>query len=64
MVIIELASELESDLQDTVDWGKKLISMLEKLNKLHLTGLNTLVLLVSKWIGLFLRKNHLLRCWG
>ena len=59
-----MASELESDLQDTVDWGKKLISMLEKLNKLHLTGLNTLVLLVSKWIGLFLRKNHLLRCWG
>ena len=32
---LELASELESDLQDTVDWGRKwllLISMLEKLN--------------------------------
>ena len=32
---LELASELESDLQDTVDWGKKcslLISMLGKLN--------------------------------
>ena len=24
----------------------------------------TLVLLTWKWIGLFLRKNHLLRCWG
>ena len=24
----------------------------------------TLVLLTWKWIGLFLRKNHLLKCWG
>ena len=24
----------------------------------------TLVLLVRKWMGLFLKKNHLLRCWG
>ena len=31
---LELASELESDLRDTVDWGRKwlVISMLEKLN--------------------------------
>ena len=31
---LELAFELESDLRDTVDWGRKwlLISMLEKLN--------------------------------
>ena len=29
---LELASELESDLRDTVDWGGFLILMLEKLN--------------------------------
>ena len=38
-----------------------LISMLEKCSWLHLTGLITLVLLVWKWMGLLLRKNHLLR---
>ena len=42
---LELASELESDLRDTVDWGL-LISMLEKLNWFHLTCLITLVLLM------------------
>ena len=40
------------------------ISMLGKLNWFRLTSLITLVLLMSKWMGLFLRKNHLLRCWG
>ena len=30
----------------------------------HLTSLITLVLLMWKWMCLFLRKNHLLRCWG
>ena len=38
--------------------------MLEKINWFHLTGLVTLVLLIWKWMGLFLTKNHLLRCWG
>ena len=41
-----------------------LISMLEKLNWFHMTGPITLVLLMWKWIGLFLRKNNLSRCWG
>ena len=41
-----------------------LISMLENLNLFNLTSLITLVLLKLKWIGLFLRKNLLLRCWG
>ena len=41
-----------------------LISMLAKRNWSHLTGLITLVLLMWKWMGLFLRKNHLSRCWG
>ena len=38
--------------------------MLGKLNWFLLTGLKTLVLLTWKWIGLFLRKNHPLRCWS
>ena len=29
-----------------------------------LTSLITLVLLMWKWMGLFSRKNHLLRCWS
>ena len=41
-----------------------LISMLGKLNWFRLTGLITVVLLLWKWMGLFLRKNHPLRCWG
>ena len=41
-----------------------LISMLGKLSWFRLTGLITMVLLMWKWMGLFLRKNHLLRCWG
>ena len=40
-----------------------LISMLEKLNWFRLTNLTTLVLLMTKLMGLILRKNHLLRCW-
>ena len=39
-----------------------LISMLAKLNRFHLTGLITLVLFMWKRMGLFLRKNHILRC--
>ena len=41
-----------------------LISMLGKLSWFHLADLITMVLLMWKWICLFLRKNHLLRCWG
>ena len=41
-----------------------LISMLGKLNWFRLIGLITMVPLMWKWMGLFLRKNHLLRCWG
>ena len=37
--------------------------MLEKLNWFSLTSLITLVLSMGKWMGLFLRKNHLLGCW-
>ena len=41
-----------------------MISMLEKLIWFYLIGLVTLALLIWKWVGLFMRKNHLLRCWG
>ena len=41
-----------------------LISMLGKLTWFHLTGLIKMALLMQKWMGLFLSKNHLLRCWG
>ena len=41
-----------------------LISMLGKFSLSHLIGLITLVLLTCKWMGLFLKKNHLLSCWG
>ena len=37
--------------------------MLEKLNLFDLTGLITLVPLIWKWMGLLLKKKHLLRCW-
>ena len=38
--------------------------MLENLNLLCLIGFKTLVLLMWKRRGLFLKKNHLLRCWN
>ena len=38
-----------------------LILMLGKRSWFRLTGLITMVLLMLKWMGLFLRKNHLLR---
>ena len=62
---LELASELESGLQDiTTGAGSGLlISMLEKLNWFYLTSSVTLVLLMWKWLGLFLRKKYLLRYW-
>ena len=40
-----------------------LILMLKKLNSFCLASLITLALLIWKWMHLFLRKNHLLRCW-
>ena len=45
---LELASELESDLQDTVDWKERALTilMLEKLNSFCLADLIILVLLM------------------
>ena len=63
---LQLVSELESDLWDTVPMDKKWLFalMLEKLSWFCLNCLITLVLLIWKWMSLFLRKNHFLRCWG
>ena len=43
---LDLTSEFESDLRDTVDWGRKwlVISVLEKHNWFYLIGLITSVL--------------------
>ena len=62
----KLASALESDLRDTVDWGKKWLfdfnagkTQLVLFDRFNDTGA-----IDCKWMGLSLRKNHLLRCWG
>lgn len=55
---VELASELQSDLRDTVDWARGsglLISMLQKLSLFYLA----LVLLMGKRMGLFLKESLL-----
>ena len=51
------------NLWDTRARSGLLIPMLGKLNWFRLTGLITLVLLMWNWMGLFLRKNQLLRSW-
>ena len=58
---LELTSELKSDLQDTVDWGKKWLVDFntEKTQLVSLTGLTTLLWLMWKWKGFFLRKSLL-----
>ena len=60
---LELASELESDLQGTVDFSRKCLVNFNT-RKTQLVSIKTLVLLMWKSMGLFLRKNDLLKCWG
>ena len=54
---LELASELEVDLRDTVVWGRKWLFDFIARKK-------TLVLLMWNWIVMFLGENHLLKCWS
>ena len=63
---IELVFDLESDLWDTVDWGRKRLLDFNagKTQLVLFDRSNTLVLLMWKWMGLFWRKNHVLRCCG
>ena len=60
---LEYASELESDLQDTVDWGKKWLVDLDawKTQLVSFDRSNSNGSIDAKMDG---RKNHLLRCWG
>ena len=62
---LELASELESDLRDTVDWGKKWLVDFSagKTQQVLFDHSNSSGSIDVKWMSLFLRKNHLLRCW-
>ena len=64
--LLELASELESNLWDIMDWSRKWLVDFNVGKTLVLFdwSKNTVVLLMWKWIGPFLRKNYLLRCWG
>ena len=41
-----------------------LSSILGKLSWFRLTSIMTMILLMWKWMGQFLRKNNPLRCWG
>ena len=66
-----LASELEYDLvQDILDRRRKRLVNFNARRcfkcwfQCFLTGLITIVLLMWKWMSLFLRKNQLLRYWG
>ena len=61
---LELVSELECDLQDTVDWGSKWLADF-KAGKTQLVSFDQSksALLMWKWMGLLFRKNHFSRCW-
>ena len=63
---LELTSELESDLGDTVDWGRKWPVEFNagKTQLVLFDRSSNTVLLTWKRMGLFLRKKYLLRCWG
>ena len=60
---LELASELESDLRDTADWGKKWLVDFNaaKTQLVSFDRSNKNGSIDVKMDGLFLRKNHLLR---
>ena len=67
---LEFASEIESDLRDTVDWGRKWLAdfssrktQLVSFDRCNNTG--AIDVKMDSWkMSLFLRKNNLLRCWG
>ena len=63
---LELASELDSDLQDTVNWGRKWLVDFNagKTELVSFGRSNYAVAIDVKMVCLFLRKNHFLRCWG
>ena len=62
------SDKLSSDLRDIVDWVKKWLLDFNtgktQLVWFDPSNNNGMVLLRWKWMGLFLRKNHLLKYWG
>ena len=63
---LDLASELEFDLQDTVDCHKKWFVDFNagKTQLISFDQSNNNGSIDMKWMGLFVWKNHLLRSWG
>ena len=63
---LELASELKSDLQDTVDWGKKWLVDFNngKTQQVSFDRSNNNGSIDGKMDGSVLEENDLLRCWG
>ena len=62
---LELASQLESDLWDTVEWARKwLVDFNARKAQVSFDWSITQVLLMWKWMNLLLRKNYRSRCWG
>ena len=60
---LELAFELKSLTYETLLWIGVGSGLLMK-NSVRFDRLRALVLLMRKWLGLFLKKNHLLKTWG
>ena len=63
---LHLASELESDLQDTVGWGKKWLVDLNagKTQLVSFEQSNNTGSIDVKMDGSVLEENHILRSWG
>ena len=61
-----MASEIESDLQDTVDWGRKWLVDFNagKTQLVSFDWSNNTGAIDVKMDGSVLGKNLLLRCWG
>ena len=63
---LELASELASDLRDTVDWGRKWLVDFNagKIQLVSFDWSKSTGAIDVKMDGSVLEKNHILRCWG
>ena len=63
---LKLASGLESNLQDTVDWGKRWLVDFNagKTQLVFIDWTNSTGAIVVKTNGSVLEENHLLKLWG
>ena len=63
---LKLASELESDLRDTVDWGRKWLVDFNagKAQLVSVDRSKNFGAIDVKMDGSVLEEKHLLRCWG